>query len=66
MERRPREDRKKRRRETGNEKMAAILLVEDDKVLREGLTELFTRDGYEVVTAGNLREARERLASDLR
>ena len=38
-----------------------ILLVEDDAVLREGLTELFERDGYEVITAGSLREARERL-----
>ena len=41
--------------------MATILLVEDDAVLREGLTELFERDGYEVITAGSLREARERL-----
>ena len=42
--------------------MATILLVEDDTVLREGLTELFARDGYEVITAGSLREAREKLA----
>ena len=41
--------------------MATILLVEDDAVLREGLTELFIRDGYEVVRAGSLREAREKL-----
>ena len=41
--------------------MATILLVEDDAVLREGLTELFARDGYEVITAGSLREAREKL-----
>ena len=42
-------------------KMATILLVEDDAVLREGLTELFARDGYTVITAGSLREAREKL-----
>ena len=42
--------------------MATILLVEDDAVLREGLTELFARDGYEVITAGSLREAREKLS----
>ena len=33
--------------------MATILLVEDDAVLREGLTELFARDGAyaELVTS---------------
>ena len=41
--------------------MNTILLVEDDTALREGLTELFVRDGYEVITAGSLKEARERL-----
>ena len=41
--------------------MNTILLVEDDAALREGLTELFVRDGYEVITAGSLKEARERL-----
>ncbi len=45
--------------------MTTILLVEDDTVLREGLTELFTRDGYRVITAGSLREARERLDGDV-
>ena len=45
--------------------MAKILLVEDDTVLREGLLELFTRDGYQVITAGSVREARERLAGDM-
>ena len=45
--------------------MTTILLVEDDAVLREGLTELFTRDGYRVITAGSLREARERLDGEV-
>ena len=37
--------------------MATILLVEDDTVLREGLLELFIRDGYQVISAGSLRSA---------
>jgi len=41
--------------------MATLLLVEDDPVLRDGLTELFSRDGYQVVRAGSIREARENL-----
>lgn len=41
--------------------MATLLLVEDDPVLRDGLTELFSRDGYQVVRAGSVREARENL-----
>lgn len=41
--------------------MNTILLVEDDTALREGLTELFSRDGYEVIACGCLREAREKL-----
>lgn len=41
--------------------MASLLLVEDDPVLRDGLTELFTRDGYQVIRAGSIREARESL-----
>ena len=45
--------------------MTTILLVEDDAVLREGLTELFAREGYQVVTAGSLREAREKLNADV-
>ncbi len=35
-----------------------ILLVEDDSALRQGLTELFIREGYEVARAGSAREAR--------
>ena len=41
--------------------MTTLLLVEDDAVLREGLTELFSREGYRVITTGSVREARERL-----
>ena len=41
--------------------MAAILLVEDDAVLRGGLIELFTREGYGVVAAACVKEARERV-----
>ena len=40
--------------------MTTLLLVEDDNMLRDGLTELFSRDGYQVISAGSLREARER------
>ena len=39
--------------------MITLLLVEDDPVLRDGLAELFSRDGYQVICAGSLREARE-------
>ena len=46
-------------------RMTKILLVEDDTVLREGLLELFTRDGYQVVTAGSIREAREKLTKEI-
>ena len=45
--------------------MTTILLLEDDATLREGLTELFSRDGYQVVTAGSVREAREKLSPDV-
>ena len=41
--------------------MNTLLLVEDDAVLREGLTELFVREGYQVTEAGSVREARARL-----
>ena len=39
--------------------MYTILLVEDDAALRDGLTELFTREGYSVTTAANAAEARQ-------
>lgn len=42
--------------------MANILLVEDDAVLRMGLTELFTREGYSVISAACAMEAREKLS----
>ena len=45
--------------------IAELLLVEDDAVLRRGLAELFVREGYRVITAGNIREARERLTGDV-
>ncbi len=38
--------------------MSTILLVEDDEALREGLTELFTREGYAVTAAANAEKAR--------
>lgn len=41
--------------------MAVLLLVEDDSVLRSGLMELFAREGYWVIEAGSVREARARL-----
>ena len=38
-----------------------LLLIEDDPVLRGGLVELFSREGYRVIEAGSLREARTKL-----
>lgn len=45
--------------------MATILLVEDDAILREGLTELLSREGYRVIPAGSVREAREKLDANV-
>ena len=42
--------------------MSTILLVEDDAALRSGLTELFTREGYDVNSAANAAEARRQFA----
>jgi len=45
--------------------MPTILLVEDDAVLRGGLTELFVREGYGVIAAASVKEAREKLSSNV-
>ena len=42
-----------------------ILLVEDDAVLRRGLAELFTREDYRVIEAASVREAKEKLNSEV-
>ncbi len=44
--------------------MSIILLVEDDTALREGLTELFTREGYTVLSAVNAADARAKYAPE--
>ena len=44
---------------------ATILLTEDDVVLRAGLKELFTREGYAVTEAANVREAKARLSGQI-
>ena len=44
---------------------STILLVEDDAVLRRGLTELFTREGYRVIEAASVREAKGKLNSEV-
>ncbi len=43
-----------------------LLLVEDDDVLRNGLCELFSREGYQITEARTLREAREKLSPTIR
>ena len=43
--------------------MSTILLVEDDAALRDGLTELFTREGYSVTAAANAAEARQNFSA---
>ncbi len=42
----------------------SILLVEDDRALREALAEVLTDEGYDVAGAANGREALERLAAN--
>ena len=37
-----------------------LLLIEDDAVLRDGLKELFAREGYQVAEAASVREARQK------
>ncbi len=46
--------------------MPTILLVEDDTVLRGGLTELFVREGYGVISAASVKEAREKLSGNVK
>ena len=43
--------------------MSTILLVEDDNALRDGLTELFTREEYTVISACNVAEAQSQLST---
>ena len=45
---------------------AAILLVEDDAPLRQGLTELLSREGYTVMAAACARKAREKMDGSIR
>ena len=45
--------------------METLLLVEDDSVLRGGLMELFAREGYRVIEAVSLREAKDKLDSSV-
>lgn len=45
--------------------MASIMLLEDDEALRGALGELFEREGYDVVTAGSLREARAAMSAQI-
>ena len=44
---------------------SVLLLVEDDAVLRRGLAELFGREGYRVVEAVSVCEAKEKLNSEV-
>lgn len=46
--------------------METLLLVEDDNVLRGGLAELFTREGYRVIEAASVREAKKNLDATVR
>jgi two-component system response regulator PilR (NtrC family) len=41
-----------------------LLIVEDEPVLRKHLGRLFEREGYQVVSAGSLAEALQRLQAD--
>lgn len=39
-----------------------IIVVEDDRDIREGLCELLTRDGYDVTACGSVQEAERSIA----
>ena len=41
-----------------------ILLIEDDTILREGMGELLSREGYGVLSAGSVREAETTAAKE--
>lgn len=44
---------------------ATLLLIEDDQALRQGLCELFAREGYRVRAASCVQEALAKLAEDI-
>jgi DNA-binding NtrC family response regulator len=44
---------------------ATVLIVDDDLLLRHSLRDRFGREGYEVVEAGSVAEAAERLTQDI-
>jgi len=44
---------------------ARVLIVDDDVLIRHSLHDRFDRDGYDVLEAGSVAEATERLASDV-
>ena len=44
--------------------MKKILLIEDNKGITEGLCDTFTEPEYELLTAGNLKEAGALLRSE--
>lgn len=44
--------------------MSKILIVDDDRISRDLLTEVLAKEGYAVSTAGSAEEALERLASE--
>lgn len=45
--------------------MYSLLLVEDDRLLREGLVELLTPEGYSCIACGSVEEAERQLAKQM-
>jgi len=43
--------------------MAKVLIVDDEKGIREVLTSILSKKGYEVLVASNLKEAKEIISS---